>query len=494
MKKTSRKFRLSKGVKASIAFFLASVVTSGISYIVTPIYTNLLTTDEYGKTSVFMTWLQVFGIVAMFCLSYGVFNNGMCDYPDKRDDYSFSMLILSNIITLAFFGVLLAIYPLISQFLNMEIPLILLMMAVCFVQPAMNFWVTRQRYEYKYKAVFFWSLVRAVLSPLTAVVLMLNAEQGSRLYPRIFGAECSLIVIYIGFYIYLGIKNKWKINTGYWKAAFLFNLPLILHYLSTYLLGSSDKIMISHLVSDSATAFYSVAYSIAAIATILWSAINSSLIPYTYEKCKEKNFGDINKVTLPLIALFAVGCVVVIMLAPEAVMIVATDEYMEAIYVIPPVVGGVFFQVQYYIYANVVYYYKKPKYVMLGSLIAVSLNIVLNYFCIKQWGYMAAGYTTLFCYAVQAMIDYLAMRKVVGKNIYNMKVIMALSAAVIGISIASIFVYDNVIIRYLILSAIFVLLVVFRKKIIAAFSFKKKKQPYAEQNLKDEVINESIDT
>lgn len=190
---------------------------------------------------------------------------------------------------------------------------------------------------------------------------------------------------------------------------------------------------------------------------------------------QRKNFGDINKVTLPLIALFAVGCVVVIMLAPEAVMIVATDEYMEAIYVIPPVVGGVFFQVQYYIYANVVYYYKKPKYVMLGSLIAVSLNIVLNYFCIKQWGYMAAGYTTLFCYAVQAMIDYLAMRKVVGKNIYNMKVIMALSAAVIGISIASIFVYDNVIIRYLILSAIFVLLVVFRKKIIAAFSFKKEK-------------------
>ena len=493
MKIIGRKIKLTKAVKASIAFFIASIVTSGISYLVTPIYTNLLTTDEYGKTSVFMTWLQVFGIVAMFCLSYGVFNNGMCDYPDKRDDYSFSMLILSNIITLAFFGVLLAVYPLISQFLKLEIPLILLMLAVCFFQPAMNFWVTRQRYEYKYKAVFIWSLIRAVLSPLTAVVLMLNTSEGSRLYPRIFGAECSLIVIYIGFYVYLGIRNKWKINTKYWKQAFLFNLPLILHYLSTYLLGSSDKIMISHLVSDSATAFYSVAYSIAAIAAILWSAINSSLIPYTYEKCKENKLEDINKVTLPLMALFAVGCVIVIMLAPEAVRIMATNDYMEAIYVIPPVVGGVFFQVQYYIYANIVYYYKKPKYVMIGSLTAVVLNIVLNYIFIKQWGYMAAGYTTLFCYAVQALIDYIAMRKVVGRSVYNMKVVIALSAAVVAVSIASVFVYDNTIVRYSILSAVIILIIVFRKKIIAALKFRNRKQPSAEK-IMSEVDDESVNS
>ena len=57
MKIIGRKIKLTKAVKASIAFFIASIVTSGISYLVTPIYTNLLTTDEYGKTSVFMTWL-----------------------------------------------------------------------------------------------------------------------------------------------------------------------------------------------------------------------------------------------------------------------------------------------------------------------------------------------------------------------------------------------------------------------------------------------------
>ena len=467
-------FNLTEGVKASIAFFFAGVVTSGISYIVTPIYTRWLTSDEFGKTSVFMTWLQILGIVAMFCLSYGVFNNGMCDYPNDRDDYSFSMLILSNIITISFFGLLLAIYPIVSHFLKIERPLIILMMAICIFQPAMNFWATRQRYEYKYKAVFAWSLIRAIISPLIAIFLMSYSQKGERLYQRIFGAECALIAIYIGFYIYLGAKNKWKINTKYWKSALLFNFPLIPHYLSAYLLGSADRIMISRLVSDTATAYYSVAYSIAAIASILWTAINSSLIPYTYEKCKENKLEDVNKVTLPIMSFFALGCVCVIMLAPEAVRIMATNEYMEAVYVIPPIVGGVFFQVQYYIYSNIVYYYKKPKYIMLGSITAFTLNVVLNYFCIKRYGYMAAGYTTLFCYAVQVVIDYIAMKKIVKKRVYNMKVIFSLSLAVVAVSILSVFIYDYLLIRYFILSCIIILMIIFRKSIISTFNFKKK--------------------
>ena len=410
----------------------------------------------------------------MFCLSYGVFNNGMSDYPEKRDDYSFSMLILSNIITISFFGILLAIYPLVRAFIKLDIPFIILMLVLCLFQPAYNFWTVRQRYEYKYKMVLIWSVVCAILSPLVAISLILLSKNGERLYPRIFGAECVLICIYIGFYLFLGFKNKWKVNVKFWKFAILFNLPLIPHYLSTYLLGSSDKIMISYLVSDSATAYYSVAHSIAAVAMIMWSAINSSLVPFTYEKCKERDFSSINKITLPLITIFAIGCICVVMLAPEAVRLMATNEYMEAIYVIPPIVGGVFFQVQYYIYANVVYYYKKPVYVAIGSFVAVVLNLVLNYFCIKQWGYIAAGYTTIICYAVQALIDYFAMKKAIGKSIYNMKYIFVISIIVVVVSLAGNLIYDYPNARFAILIFLLALCFVFRDKIKKAISFKNQ--------------------
>lgn len=458
--------------RASLAFFIANVVTAGISYITTPIFTRLITVDEFGKTSVFLTWLQVFGIIAMFCLSYGVFNNGMIDYPDKRDEYSFSMLILSNILTIIFSVVIICIYPLISDWLNMDLPFVVLMCVLFLFQPAYNFWIAKQRYEYKYKGVLFWSVVCSVVSPLTAIIIIILNNSNTNLYPRIFGSQCPLIFIYIGFYVYTGFKNSWKLNSKYWKTAFLFNLPLIPHYLSTYLLSSCDKIMISKLINDNATAFYSIAHSIASVATIIWAAINSSLIPYTYEKCKEEEYSDINKITLPLITVFAFACILVILLAPEAVRIMATDDYMESIFVIPPIVGGVFFQVQYYIYANIVYYYKKPVFVMIGSISAVILNIILNYFCIQKWGYIAAGYTTIICYSVQAIIDYYAMKSIVKNSIYNMKYIIILSITVIIISLFSNITYGYPIIRYSILIILIIIAVIFKNNILKAFKFK----------------------
>lgn len=465
--------RMSPGVKASAALFAANIIQKGISYLTTPIYTRMLTTEEYGMATIFFTWQQLFAIVALFCLSYGVFNNGMLDYPDKRDSYSFSLLILSNIITIVFSVILFATLPLTRNYLKLSIPLLVLMIVNFLVQPAYSFWNSRQRYELKYKGMFIWAIIIAVVSPAFSVACIL-LTRGSRLDARIFGAEGSLIFLYLFFYIYLGKKCGWKLDTSYWKGALLFNLPLIPHYLSTYVLGSADRLMISHLVGDSEAAFYSVAYSVASIAIIVWSSINSSLIPYTYENCKIRNYCSIAKVVQPILVVFALVCGLIILCAPEVVRIMATEEYMQAIYVIPPIIGGVFFQVQYYIYANVVYYYKKPKYVMYASVTAAILNIVLNYIFIKKYGFIAAGYTTIFCYLLQAVMDYFAMKRVVEEPIYDMRFIIGLSLTVIAVALFSNMLYSFTIIRYAIILLFFVAAFLKRKQIAKVFTAIKK--------------------
>lgn len=471
----SRIKQLPAGVKASVGFFAASVITSGISYIVTPIYTRLLSAQEYGQTSLFLTWMQIFGIVAMFSFHNAVFNNGMVDYPDKRNEYSFSILVLSNIITVCFSAVLLCVYPFIKNIIGLEFKFIVLMCVIFMVQPAYNFWIARQRYELKYKPTLFWTAVVTVVSQLSAIVCILLVPD-NRLYGRIFGMEIAIICIHSMFYIYLAKKSNFKADRSYWKGAFKFNLPLIPHYLSIYLLGNSNKIMISRLVNDTATAYYSVAHSIASIAIIVWSAVNASLIPHTYEKCKVKDYASISKVVTPLLTFFAGVCVLVIMFAPEVVRIMATEEYMEAIYVIPPIIGGVFFQVQYYVYANIVFYYKKPKYVMYASVTATFVNIILNYILISKFGYLAAGYTTLICYMLQAVLNYLAMRKVVKEKIYDIKYICVLSACVLGVAILSNLIYDSMVIRYSVIALVVAVIIIFREKVINLFINMKKKK------------------
>lgn len=456
--------KLPEGVKASFGYFFASVVTSGISYITTPIFTRILTPEVYGQSSVFFTWLQIFGIIAMFSLQAGVFNNGMLEYPEDRDGYSYSMLVLSNIITLVFFAVLFALYPHINEIIDMDIPLLFLMMFVFLTQPAYNFWTSRQRYEYKYKKTVLVTIIAAVVSPVISIICILLFN--NKLYSRLFGAEVSLIFIYSAFYIYILKHSNGKPNRKYWKEALLFNLPLIPHYLSAYLLGSSDKIMIANLAGNTQAAYYSVAHSIAMVVTIIWSAANASLVPFTYEKCKAKDYKAISRTTLPILFLFAVACIVIILIAPELLLFMASEEYQQAVYVIPPIIGGVFFQVQYYMYANVLYYKKKTTFVMVASVLSAVLNIFLNYLLIPKFGFVAAGYTTIVSYGVQALIDYCAMRKTINNSVYNMKYVICLSVLVVAISIVGNLSYSFVVLRYGILACIMMLAVVFRKRII----------------------------
>ena len=475
MMKISTKLRdTPQPVLASLAFFAVSVIEKGLFLLTSPIYTRLLTQSEFGTVSVFLSWQGLLGVAAMFCLSAGVFNNGMLDYEKDRDGFSFSMLILSNVITIICFAILSILWPDIKTIFGIDLPLLCLMFLFFLTQPAFAFWMARQRFEYKYKQLSLVVITYALLSQAAAITCI-YLFPAHRVYGRLFGGEGALLCVYGGFYLYIASKAGWKLNTSYWKAAVLFNLPLIPHYLSGYLLNSSDRIMIANLVGSAAAAKYSVAYTVALAVTIVWNAINGSLIPYTYQKCRGGDYESIAEITAPIISFYLLLCAALILFAPEIIMIMAPASYFSSVYIVPPIVGGIFFMSMYSIFANVVYYYKKPKYVMYASVSAAALNIALNWLFIPVYGYAAAAYTTLFCYIVQAVFDYHAMKKAVGAGIYDMRLIISLSAVMIIISLGSSLLYQNDALRYGVILSLFLSAVLFRRKIVKAAAVVKNK-------------------
>ena len=268
---------------------------------------------------------------------------------------------------------------------------------------------------------------------------------------RILGERTVFLIFYLVFVVHHAVKAKFKISTQFWKYALKFNLPLIPHYLSLHILNHMDRIMIASIIDEASAGIYSVAYSGAAVIKMFWQSINASLIPWTYEKCEKKDYKRINDVTVVLVFTYAMLCIIFMFLAPEIMKILAPSSYHEGIYIIPSVVAGVYFSALYYIFANVVYYYKKPKYVMVGSVVSAIVNIGLNAIFIPIFGYLAAGYTTMISYLLQVIIDYIAMVKILKFNIYNMKIIVSVSATVVITGIVLSFVFKYTIVRYVLL-------------------------------------------
>lgn len=454
--------KLTLPVKASIVFLAVNIIQKAWAFLTTPIFTRLLVPEQYGVVATYYSYLELFGIIAMFCLQGGVFNNGMVEYSDKRDEFSFSLLILSNIITTVSFALVFILYSFVNWKLGLGIPLLILMFSYFYLQPAFGFWSSKQRYEYKYKYLSIYSIVIAIVPTILSIILVYNIKYSERVYARLFGYEGVLILFYFIFYIHLARKAKFKLDISFWKSALSFNIVLIPHYLSVYILSTSDRIMIANMISNEAAGIYSLGYSVGLVLIALWTAINNSLIPFTYENCKRGKFELISSTTSKIVVLFGACCFMLMLVTPEFLLFLAPPSYRNAISIIPPIVGGMFFLALYNVFANIVYYYRKPKYVMIGSVLSAILNIGLNYALLPKYGFSIAAYTTLFCYMMQALIDFYAIKKVLGRNIYPVKIFLFCSIAIFTLSIIGNVLYSHTIIRYFF--AIILLSLVFFKR------------------------------
>lgn len=462
-------------VKASVIYLIVSIIQKGLGFITNPIYTRLMSPTEFGQVSVYFSMEALIGTVAMFSLQAGCFDIGMQDYKEDRDNFVFSTLILSNIVTIITGIAIFVLYPWIGEYIGVSKKLLCVMFVGFLFSQAFVFWTRRERFEYHYKLPGILTVVSAVVSSLIAMVCIIYMPN-NRVEARVIGAFIPMLILYIYFWIKIAHKVKFKINLKYCKFAFLFNLPLIPHYFSAYILNSSDRLMIANLQGEDKAAFYSTAYTLTALITIVWTAINSSIVPYVLEKYEKKEYKQVSNTMMPILTLFAVLCLFSTLIAPEIMYILGPEEYQQAVYIIPPIVGGAFFQLLYSVFTNVIYYMKKPVYVMIGSITTAILNIVLNMIFIPMFGYVAAGYTTLACYLLQAIVDYILARKLVGENIYDMRYLCILSTVVIVVSLSSNLLYRSNIVRYISIGLIIVLAIIKRKEIISLLNRKKRKE------------------
>ena len=471
---------LSVGVKSAIVYTTSSIFTRGLAVITVPIFTRLMTTEQVGIVNIYNSWYALISAFATLSLTSGGFAVAMNEYADKRDEYESSVLTLTSIV-----AVIIAIaYAVAPNFwqkqLGLSNGLIVLMLIGFLVAPARDFWLSRQRYEYKYKLAGIISIFGGIVASIFSVVAVikvsnydLNKTAAARLYSNYFVIYGIAAILWL----YIMIKGKKYYCREYWKMSLAISIPLIGYSIAGQILNVSDRMMIGNLVNNSAVGIYGTLYSVSSISLLVWQAINSSFVPYLFQNIEKKEH-RIKQISNLLLLTYAIIAVLLTYLAPEIVKILATNEYYEAIYIMPPIAAGIFFTSYANLYSNIAVYYKQTKYVMYPTIMAAIINIILNYIFISYFGYMAAAYTTLASYIVLAILQTIWSAKVCRlnnnsiKDIFDTKKLFLLAFITTIVTLLGIPLYSNTIIRYftIVLSFIFV---VFLFKKLSKFSLKK---------------------
>lgn len=468
--KALNKYRaLPQQVKASFWFVVCGFLQKAISLLTTPIFSRLLTTEEYGVFSVFSTWQSIIIIIASLNLSSGVYLRGLIKFEDDSEEFTASLQCLYTLNTLFVF----LIYMLFSDFWNTLFDLPTSYMVVMFfdilMQAAFQFWSVRQRVNYVYQSLVRVTLLNAVLKPTMGIVGVLLCED--HVSARIFTMAAADALVFGWFFLALFFKPGKKFSTKYWKYALGYNLPLIPHYLSQMVLNQSDRVMINSIVGASAAGIYSLAYSAAVILTIVNQSVLNSYNPWMYKKIKEKDYGNIGNVSVAILLIIGVLNLMLMAFAPEAIAILAPSSYYEAIWVIPPVSMSVYFMFMYSLFSNFEFYYEKTKLMMVASVSGAVLNIVLNYIFIGLFGFLAAGYTTLVCYLCYCIFHYIVMRIILkkelpGQKIYDMKIILLVSVIFVAMGFAFMALYEHTAARYGLILLIGLGLIIKRRKVM----------------------------
>lgn len=464
--------QMSANVRSGLWYTICSFVQKGISFITVPIFTRLLTTEQYGVVSIYYSWQSVLVVFCTLNLFSGVFNNGMIKYEEDRSTFLSSMQGLVTTITAGFFVIYLIFHEWLNSIFELDTPLMIFMFFEIVVSAAFSFWTARERFEVRYKKMVAITLIASSVAPLCSILAILIFPDQYGAFSRIIASAVVSIIIYGIIYCNNFIKGKKFFQKKYWDYGLRFNLPLLPHYLSTLILNQSDRLMISKMVSIEKAGIYSLSHNLAMVLNILTTSVNNAFAPWLYEKLKKKDYKGVAQIGNALFSLVAIALLLLMAFAPEVILIMGGEEYREAIYVIPPLTASLYFMFMYQIFANVEFYFEENKFITYASVCGSILNIILNYIFIQIFGYIAAGYTTLFCYIIFGIAHYLFMKKTVDKNIsdkinlFDIRFISVIAVALLLISAYFIFTYEYAILRYFSIALVLLLVFLRRKSLI----------------------------
>ncbi len=467
MKALWRKFcNMPENLKATLVFAIASFATSGINYLTTPIFTRLLSGAEYGTVAMYNSYYSIVRVFASLTLIFpGILNVGLYDHRENRWKYLSSLLGITTVCTLAIGGVY-ALFPQICrELLGLSHSLLVLMLLSCFALPATTFWTSKQRYEYRYGVTFFVTVGSAVLAQAVSIGAVLLATE-NRDEVRLWSAGLVNIAVGLWLFGYILKQGRAFVDLPLWKKTALVAVPLIPHYLGGELLSSMDKIMIGRMVGEAEAGIYSLAAILSAIGILLWRALSVMFNPFVNAKLGTREFGSIRRAVKPLMTVVGILCVIAALAAPEIIRILATEEYLAGVYVVPPVAAGIFIHAMYDTFAAVSFFHKKSTRIMTATLTAAAVNLVGNYVGIRCFGYIAAGYTTLLSNLVLTAMHYRNARRIEKEEIYDPKFSLISTALVTAGCLLCNFLYPFAMIRYVLIAALLAVICVKRKEVI----------------------------
>lgn len=440
-------------------FVFVQLLVRGITFLTTPIYTRLVSTQQYGDIRVYESWLLIAVPIMSLC-TYRSVPKAKFEFPGRFNQYVSSALTLAYLTTLAMFAIITLFFrEWFMEFTDMDTLMYVYMLLYVLACTALYFFQNREMQLMRYQRSTLVTGITMVSATLLSIALLywgnVSGHQDDLVQLRVIGFYTPQIIGGVIVTLLMMGAGRCAYNSDYWKYAISYSVPFIPDVLSIQIMNQSDKIMMQKMIGGDATGLFSLATTVSFITWILEDAVWTAWRPWLFEKLARDEADDVERPWMNLVVLFCLLAWVLIMMGPEIVLVLGGEKYHESVYLIAPMITGTLYRFFSYAFSAVQSFENKTKYVALGTIIVMVTNVVLNFICIQLVGYQAAAYTTCASYFLLLVVQGVLEMRVTGRRIVSLRKMCLLSAGIFVLNVVSMVSYGWVwYARYVVMLAV----------------------------------------
>ena len=383
-----------KLISNTVLFSISTFGSKFLSFLLTPFYTRILSSAEYGVTDLLIQTGNLIIPLASIGIANGVIRFGLERSSNKSGVFTTGLLTM-----LAGFLVLLAISPLLGriEFLSGYLWLVLLYVLMANLHALCN--------------QFARAMGHVRLFALDGVLCTLLVIGFDILFLAVFrmgitgyvlanvlsdGITALFVFLRAGQWRYLHLSALSRAGAS---RMLRYSAPLVPSNLCSWIINISDRYLIALLVNSAANGIYAIGNKIPnilmTISSLFSSAWQISALAEQPKAEKERFFSNVFSVYSSIALVVASG---VILTAQISTRLLAAPEYYEAWRYVPVLTLATTFACLGAFLSSIYMVEQRSGATLFTTMLGAAVNVVGNFFLIQLWGPMGAAISTLLSY------------------------------------------------------------------------------------------------
>ncbi|GAK60666.1 polysaccharide biosynthesis protein [Candidatus Vecturithrix granuli] len=388
-------------VRDSVVYAIPSMISRGLSIFLVPLYTRVLTPDDYGALDLLTAFASLVNLTVALEVSQGV-----ARYYAGEQNTDRKVVYASSAFWFTVFCY--TVFLVVSLFFSSELAILVMgrdglevYFQIGVISIGLNgiFYLIQNQFRWELRSRHY-AVVSIIVSFVTAglaVTLAYILKWGLKglLYGMVGGALVGCI------YGLWHLRNSFRFRFQWkrLKEMLLFSAPLVPSGVAVFISHYIDRLMIKHYLSLHEVGLYGIGFRLASVVGLIMVGFQGALTPLVYAHYRDPQTPRQLAQIFRLFLVFALMVFVILSLfAEEILVLMTTRAYYSAAQIVMFLIPAILLS-NMYIFAPGIGIAKKTHLILWINLFGAGLNTLFNLLLIPIYGISGAAAATLMGYS-----------------------------------------------------------------------------------------------